>query len=204
MAGSKLFFSFPSPRKFCSHNFVRYLVLFGELLTTMYKKIAHWMTRKFEKRYNYDGTYMHELLEDSLGGFKAFQKFMPMSQYREKCPGDVYFTAKLMAMQEADCGSCLALNVKMAVEAGMSRKLVSGILNDQGELPEALEDVRNFARAVASAGSIDPDLLERIRRRYGRTAVAELALAIASARIFPTLKRSFGYAQSCALTPVEI
>jgi hypothetical protein len=38
---------------------------------------------------------------------------------------------------------------------------------------------------------------QKILARYGATTLAELSLAIASARVFPTIKRGLGHSVSC-------
>lgn len=61
-----------------------------------------------------------------------------------------------------------------------------------------------FAAAVAAGTAEAAVLGERIEARLGRTAQVDLALAIATSRFFPTVKRGLGYARSCSLVPVRI
>lgn len=42
------------------------------------------MIDEFEQHYQYDSTYMRELLDSSPEGFTRFNNFMPLSQFREK------------------------------------------------------------------------------------------------------------------------
>lgn len=44
----------------------------------------------------------------------------------------------------------------------------------------------------------------RLRERYGEEGLVELALAIASARVFPVTKRALGYALSCSKVEVRV
>ena len=71
-------------------------------------------------------------------------------------------------------------------------------------LPEDLADVYHFTAAVVRATGDEESLRQRIRYRYGEDGLVELALAIASARVFPITKRALGYAKSCALVQVEV
>ena len=48
------------------------------------------------------------------------------------------------------------------------------------------------------------ELSEELAQELGRAALVDLALAIASVRVFPTLKRGLGYAQSCSQVTVEV
>ncbi|MGZ8379104.1 MAG: hypothetical protein ACXW0Z_17895, partial [Gemmatirosa sp.] len=43
-----------------------------------------------------------------------------------------------------------------------------------------------------------------VRARYGDVGIAELAVAIAAARTFPTLKRALGHAVSCERVQLEL
>jgi hypothetical protein len=89
----------------------------------------------------------------------------------------------------------------MAKEAGIPDAVVRGALkNGKGLSPEQL-DVYHYARAVAANEDMDPELLPRLQKRWGREVLAELAVAIVGSRVYPTLKRALGHAQSCALTP---
>jgi hypothetical protein len=62
-------------------------------------------------------------------------------------------------------------------------------------------DVYDYALAVAANEEMDPELLPRLEQRWGREVVAELAIGIVATRLYPTLKRALGFAQSCSLIP---
>lgn len=157
----------------------------------------------FEAHYQYDTTFMRELLESSLQGFETFNNFLPMAHYREKLPLQDFWIAKIAAMQVEDCGECLQLNVKMAQEAGVSRQIVKACLENGVGLNEALIDLYEFSRLVAKAQVLDARLEQRIAQRYSHEELLELGIAIASAKVFPTIKRAIGYTKSCSLIQVE-
>ena len=48
------------------------------------------------------------------------------------------------------------------------------------------------------------ELAIEIAEAHGQEVLVDLALAIASVRVFPTLKRGLGYARSCSQVTVEI
>lgn len=157
--------------------------------------------RAFERAYSYDATYMRQLLQSSPEGFSRFSAFMPMGQFRETLASDVYHVAKIAVMRVEDCGPCLQLSVQMAVEAELSPELVRAALEGGEGLPPELAEVYRFAEAVARGEAADSETMET---RYGAAGVAELALAIASARVYPTVKRAMGLAQSCARVTIEV
>ena len=72
-----------------------------------------------------------------------------------------------------------------------------------GELPGFLQEVCEFAESV-SKGWDHPDARAKINERFGAEGLTELAFAIAAARVFPTIKRAMGYAQSCSVTGISL
>lgn len=162
------------------------------------------MIDDFENHYNYDSTYMRELLESSPEGFAKFNNFLPLTSHREKLSPEDYWVAKLAAMQVEDCGNCLQLNVRMALEAGVSKKLIEAIIKNNSALPENLKDIYNYAKAVAAHSQIDTALMGRIEARYDKGGLLEFGVCIATAKVFPTVKRALGYTKSCSLIDIKV
>ena len=158
----------------------------------------------FEAHYRYDSNYMRELLESSPAGFEKFNNFLPMARHREQLANVDYWVARLAAMQAQDCGECLQLTVRMALEAGMDKPLIELILSGGDELPEELKDIYQYAVQVTVNGTPNEQLLDRIQRRYSRGELLEFGLCIASAAVFPMIKRAIGNAKSCRLMEIEI
>ena len=158
----------------------------------------------FDEKYSYDSSYLLELMEASPSGFEKYYGFLPLAHHQEKSSAEALFVANLVAMQEADCGACLQLVVRMAQEAGVSNHIIGETLSDGHLLSDDLKLVRSYARVVANAESLDPELLAAMREQFSDTAIAEIALRIASARVFPTIKRAFGRAKSCSMVPLEV
>ena len=158
----------------------------------------------FEAHYKYDSTYMRELLDHSPEGFAKFNSFLPLSSHREKLKPEEYWVAKLAAMQVEDCGECLQLNVRMALEAGVPRALVQAVIRRGRDLPERLRDVYDYARSVANHEMVDNELMERMEAGFDKGALLEFGLCIATAKVFPTIKRAVGYTKACSLIEIEM
>jgi hypothetical protein len=157
--------------------------------------------RAFAEHYDYDVSYMEALMDASPGAFRTFENAMAMGRFQKAAPGELLMIAKLAAVRAEDCGPCLELGVKMAREQGIPEPIIRGALHGgKGLNPEHL-DVYNYARAVALNDPMDPELIPRLEARWGREVVAELAVAIAGVRLYPTMKRALGYAKSCSLMP---
>ncbi|MDG2171007.1 MAG: carboxymuconolactone decarboxylase family protein [Opitutales bacterium] len=156
----------------------------------------------FENHYEYDASYLHEVLDASPEGFEAFSKFGDMGMYRKTLSPEVFFVSKIAAAQTEDCGPCTKLNVRMAREAGVSDQIIRGAMTGKG-LRSDLEAVRVFSIAVAF-NEVRPGQVEEMIDSYGREGLAELALSIASMRVYPCMKRALGFDQSCAVASITI
>lgn len=60
-----------------------------------------------------------------------------------------------------------------------------------------------YAQSVARAED-DEAARAMLRGRYGEEALIDLALGVASARVFPTVKRALGYATSYSLVRLDV
>lgn len=158
---------------------------------------------EFSEHYRYDMTYLKEFWQSSEEGFQKFSDFQPLSYHREFLPLETYWVSKLAAMQVADCGECLQLIVRMALEAGVDKKLVRACIQGGSSLPEDLKDIFDFSTSIASYRNIDPQLEERIDAQLDKRQRIELGVCVASAPVYPTIKRALGYTQSCSLVEIE-
>lgn len=155
--------------------------------------------RGFGRHYDYDVTYLEELMDASPAAFQAFEAAMPLGQFQQAAPIDLLSIAKIAAMRAQDCGPCTELGVKKAREAGVSDPIIRGALHGGQGLSAEHRDIHDYARGVALNEELDPALLPRITARWGREIVAELAVNIVGMRLYPTLKRALGHARSCSL-----
>jgi len=158
----------------------------------------------FEARYRYDGAYMKDMLRDAPEAYRAFEAFLPMASFRKEAPRDAYFVAKIAAFRRVDCGPCLQLAVRRAQEAGVPAPIVAAAALDQGELSETLARARRFAEAILDGHPDCDRLRQELAAELGAAAVVELALAAASAQIFPVMKRATGHYKSCSLVKLEV
>lgn len=157
--------------------------------------------RKFGAHYDYDTSYLEDLLDASPGAFQAFEAAMPMARVHKTAPIDLIMIAKLAAMKAQDCGPCTLLSVKMAREAGLAESVIRAVLRDGGGLTDPQRDVYVYAVGVALNQELPPDLLPQLQECLGREVLAEIAVNIIATKLYPTLKRALGYAESCALIP---
>lgn len=158
---------------------------------------------EFESHYDYDCNYMRVLERTAPKAFEAFVNFLPMGRIGESIPIDILWTAKISAMLVEDCGACVQLNIKMALESGVPAKLLKQVVQTPSELEGRFMQVYKFAKMVAAKLPVEEELYEKMKKDYSETQLSELSIAIASTKVYPTIKRSLGEFQSCALMSFE-
>lgn len=151
----------------------------------------------YSAKNRYDVSYMLEMLESNPEAYLLFQNVIPLANCRKVTPLDVYTVAKLTAFRQSDCGACLQLSIRLALEAGVSVEIVKAAVLGTPALPPHLEQIREFVRAVEDDLALADVLREEIRKLYGSAALVELALVITAAHQFPRAKRVMGYFKSC-------
>ncbi len=169
----------------------------------MLRRFAHRAVAAAERDLGVPMDYLRHIADTSLSAFIKFGLFMPLASHRKRLPAAPYHLARLVATRHEDCGTCVQIEVNNALRAGVDAALVRAAAEGRmADLPPELAEVVRFAEGVVSG--VDDDLLRaRMRARYGDAGLTELALGIASARVFPTTKRALGYARSCSLVPVH-
>ena len=149
--------------------------------------------------------YLRHVARTSLPAFFKFALFTPLAAHRRALCADAYYVARLVATQHEDCGTCVQIEVNLARRDGVAPAILrAAVKRRPDDLPAPLADVYRFAQAVVEANGAEGEWRERVRGHYGEEALVEMALGIAAARVFPTMKRALGYATSCALVDVEV
>lgn len=171
----------------------------------MIRWIANRLINMAERQTGQSADFMRDILRSSRGGFWKFALFLPLSRHRRHAPLVLWHLAHIGADMAEDCGPCTQIAVDMAGRAGVPAPTlelaVSGRLDDLAPL-EAL--ALRFGRAVSTGDLETEEMRQRLEDALGPAAMADLAIAIASARVFPTLKRALGHATACHLVQVKV
>jgi alkylhydroperoxidase family enzyme len=170
--------------------------------------VLRWIIRKkldsVERDLGESADYLRFMVDASLPAFLTFTKVLAVAEHRRKLPADAHHVARLVATRDADCGTCVRVEIRLAKKAGVPLDVIRAVIGRAPErLPERLADVYRFTESVVTARYDEARLRERIRTAYGDAALVELALGIAACRVFPTVKRALGYATSCSAVDVE-
>ena len=85
--------------------------------------MLRWFLRRqiaaFERAWNYDAGYIHEMIDVDPRAVLAFGKLQAISGYRKVVPPAAYFAAGIVAVMAEDCGPCTQLAIDMAQQAGV-------------------------------------------------------------------------------------
>src|SRR5215469_4435202 len=77
-----------------------------------------WLLRRrlaaFERTWNYDAAYLHEMLDADARALMLFGKVQALSRYRKDVPPSAYCAAGIVAVMKEDCEPCRQLAIDMA------------------------------------------------------------------------------------------
>lgn len=163
------------------------------------------MIESYKKEYNYDTTYMEEMLRVSPKSYEVFENFLPMAGFSNKASVEVINVARITAIINEDCGTCAQLYVDLAIQAGLNKEIAKEIVYNEGKnLPTDLKSLYDFTLAVSNGETIEEAMYEKINELYSRDVLVEISLAIAATKVFPTIKRALNYVQSCAIIKINV
>ena len=161
-----------------------------------------WLIRRriaaFERTWNYDASYVRDILEASPRAALLFNRIAALAAYHRDAPAEALYTAKITTTRAEDCGPCTQLGVTMAERDGIDPALLRAIIDrDEAHMTEAARLGFRFAQATLAHDSAADDLRQQIVQHWGHRALVSLAFAIAGARLFPTVKYALGRGKTC-------
>lgn len=153
--------------------------------------------RGMEKKYSYDATYMHEMMDDSLSAFLRFAAIqMSGGTFRGSAPANAWFAAGIAGALMEDCGPCVQIASDIAIEQGMSGEIIKALLSGAPTDADAQLGF-DYGRALVAASENLDDLREKITGKWGKKALMALTLRTMTTRNFPVIKRAMGHAKTC-------
>jgi hypothetical protein len=165
--------------------------------------MLRWILRrwaaKFEREYDYDTSYIREMIDISPRAAWLYARATAIGQYRQDLPLEAAFTAGITAVRHEDCGPCTQLAVTMAERAGVPAAVLRAMLSDDpATMPPAVALVWRFTRATLAHDPRADEYREAIVESWGRRALVSLTFAITAARIYPTVKYALGHGKTCS------
>lgn len=160
----------------------------------MIKTLLHALTRRMSEQYDYDNTYLHEIIDVSAIAGMRFMG-LPMLSQMQGPNVEVWAGAALGSVLDGDCGPCAQLILDQAVASGVPAEKLKALL--EGDIKGALGLGYRFAEAAIADKPELSALRQTIQEHYGDLAVIAAAYAAASARAYPVLKRGLGHGDMC-------
>lgn len=149
--------------------------------------------------------YQRDMAAAAPGSALKLQEIARLIRENQSVPEPVAMMAALGAVMAEDCGDCVQIYVNLARKAGIDKAMLKAALEHRhSDLPADLKLGFCFGRVVSEN---DPMLLEKgaaLEARFGRKALVDLALVIALARFYPTVKRALGHSRTCAEARVSV
>ena len=164
----------------------------------MFKWLMHRGVAAFERQWNYDASYVHEMIEADPRAAWMFQRATGLGKYRKDVPVDALAAAAITAVRHEDCGPCTQLGVAMAERAGVDPKVLRAVLTETPlMMPPDVALAWRFTRATLDHDPSADQYRDEIVKRWGPKAVMSLAFAMVTARMYPTVKYAMGHGQAC-------
>jgi hypothetical protein len=158
---------------------------------------------KMERLWGYDASYMRQVLAASQATFIRFG-FVTGLVDRRAAPGAALAAAGIVGTLAEDCGPCTQIGVDMAAAGGVKPDVLRAILaGDEAAMGEEAALAWRFARASLARDmpACDP-LRDEILRRWGEKGLVAIAMALTTARMYPTLKYALGHGKACSRVTV--
>jgi hypothetical protein len=165
----------------------------------MLKSIVLARLAAFEKQWKYDASYLRELADVGTSVVWRFGQVSSLGQLAGVPPA-ARVAAQLVGTLTEDCGPCTQLVLDMASKNGVAPEILRAIV--AGEESKMDDDARlayRFARAslARDLAATDP-LRDEVVAKWGKRGLVALALALTTARMYPTLKYALGYGRACS------
>jgi hypothetical protein len=161
-----------------------------------------WFLRRqiaaFERTWNYDATYIREMIDADPQAVMVFGKVQGLGRYRKDVPPVVHCAVGIVAVMAEDCGPCTQLGIDMAQRQGVDPAILRAVVaRDYAAMPAEVALAVRFAEASLAHAPEADDLREEVLRCWGKRGLLSLAFAMLAARTYPTLKYALGHGRSC-------
>ena len=165
----------------------------------MLKWLLRRLAESFERKWNYDASYLKDIIGISPRAAWMFARATSLGTYRHDVPIAAWAAAGITAVRAEDCGPCTQLATAMAERQGVPPAVLRAILTDDvTAMPADVELAWRFARATLAHDAAADGYRREIVERWGPRAVVTLAFAITTARMYPTVKYAMGHGQVCS------
>ncbi len=173
-------------------------------MTSIVQRMLHAATRAFARKYKYDTTYMHRVIDISTRAGIGLALLPAATQYMgPKGARAVWSGALLASTLDGDCGPCAQLVVQFGLEQGTDPKelhaAAEGRFDDAGATGLGFRFAQHAISGSFEANPYGP----QIRDTFGDQALVAASFAAATGRIYPVLKRGLGIGETCQRLDID-
>jgi len=159
--------------------------------------MGRWLDR-FERTWNYDASYMRDVLDADPRAVLAFSKVDALAKYRKDVSPAAYFAAAIVGTMNEDCGPCTQLVIEMAQREGVDPAVVRAVVaRDVSAMPYEVALAVRYAEATLHRAPEADDLRDEVVRQFGKRGLVSLAFSLVASRLYPTLKYALGHGRAC-------
>jgi hypothetical protein len=152
----------------------------------------------FERDTGYDASYVREMLAADVNAVMTLFKVQGMARYRKDVPREPWYAAALVGVLAEDCGPCTQLGITMAEREGVNPDTLRAVVaGDLRAMPDDVVVAYRFAKASLAHSPAADELRSEVVERWGQRGLISLAFALASSRIYPTVKYALGHGKAC-------
>ncbi len=164
--------------------------------------LRRWIA-KLERTWNYDASYLLDVLNADPRALLAFSKVTGIGTYRKDVPLAPYSAAAIVAVMSENCGPCTQLVIDMAQRGGVDPAILRAVVaRDLTAMPFEVALAVRFTEASLRHAPEADDLREEVIRRFGKRGLVSLAFAMTASRLYPTLKYALGNGRACTRVTV--
>jgi alkylhydroperoxidase family enzyme len=167
-------------------------------------RLSEAMIRYGEQKLGVALDYLREIAASAPAAFRLLGRVSQLGRSLKPVDRHATHLAALGAAMHDDCGTCVQIHINLARQDGVPGDVLRrAVMGEAGTLPARLATSFRFGEAVAANDPEMHELREKLEADLGKRAVIEMAIGIAFARFYPTIKRALGYAKSCAVLRFE-
>ena len=96
----------------------------------MLRRLLRRTIESFERTWNYDASYLKEIVDLSPLAALKFSLATSLGSYRCDVPPAALFAAGITAVRSEDCGPCTQLGITMAEQQGVRPDILRALLKD--------------------------------------------------------------------------